>query len=77
MSKNQKDANAGRVEPLAMLDKEATPPPAPAPMPRQTLVFWTPRLLLRTTLRAVTELRRPQRAVQRAAVSVRAADESR
>jgi hypothetical protein len=46
-------------------------------MPRQTIVFWTPRLTLAATLRAVTELRRPMRAVQRATVSVPNADEPR
>ncbi len=59
-----------------MLD-EATPPLCPAPMPRQELVFWTPRLVLATTLRAVSDIRRPQRAAQRATVSLPNADEPR
>jgi len=78
MTEHKKDAKAAtaNVEFTPMLD-ESTPPVCPAPMPRQTLVFWTPRQALATTLRAVTELRRPQRAAQRATVSVPNADEPR
>ena len=46
-------------------------------MPRQTVVFWTPRLLLAATLRSMMELRRPLRIMQRAAISVPNADEPR
>lgn len=69
------DANAGRVDPPPLLD-EATPPLAPAPMPRQTLVFWTPRLVLGATMRAMIEFRRTQ-AARPAAISVPSADEPR
>jgi hypothetical protein len=72
----KKDAKTATVELMPMLD-QATPPPCPAPMPRQTLVFWTPRLMLASTLRAVSELRRPQRAVQPAIVSLPNADAPR
>jgi len=70
------DAKADCVGPLPALD-EATPPICPAPMPRQTVVFWTPRLLLAATLRSMMELRRPLRVMQRATISVPNADEPR
>ncbi len=70
------NAAAASAEFQTMLD-EATPPLCPAPMPRQELVFWTPRVMLATTLRAVSEIRRPQRVVQRATVSVPNTDEPR
>jgi hypothetical protein len=54
----------------------ATPPRRPAPMPRQTLVFWTPRLVMTTMLTLVKEPRQPQPAVQHAPVPV-TFDESR
>jgi hypothetical protein len=78
MTEHKKVANAAPAiaESEPMLD-EATPPLCPAPMPRQELVFWTPRVMLATTLRAVSEIRRPQRAVQRVTVSVPNADEPR
>jgi hypothetical protein len=74
MIRNQK--GAGRAEPLSALD-EAAPPPVPTPMPRQNLVFWTPRRLLSACLRAVSELRHPQPKMQHAPVSVKNADEPR
>ena len=70
------DAKAGRVDPLPILDDDATPPLAPVPMPRQTLVFWTPRLFLGPTMRAMIEFRRTP-AAQPAAISVPSADEPR
>jgi hypothetical protein len=78
MTEHKKVANtaAASAEFTPMLN-EATPPLCPAPMPRQTIVLWTPRLALTTTLRAVTELRRPQRVLQRATVSVPNADDPR
>jgi hypothetical protein len=76
MNKDRNDATMTRVGSLPMVE-EATPAPAPAPMPRQELVFWTPRLALTAMLRAVTELRRPQRAVRRATIPVSNADEPR
>lgn len=75
MTEHPADAKAGRVDTLSILH-EATPPLAPVPMPRQTLVFWTPRLALAATMRAVSEFRRPQ-AGQPAAIAVPSADEPR
>jgi len=75
MTTYAEDANAGRVDPLPILD-EATPPLAPMPMPRQTLAFWTPRLVLGATMRAMIEFRRTP-AAQPAAISVPSADEPR
>jgi hypothetical protein len=75
MTEYSADAIAGRVDPLPVLDG-ATPPLAPMPMPRQTLVFWTPRLVFGATMRAMIEFRRTQ-AVQPAAISVPNADEPR
>jgi len=69
------DANAGRVDSLPILG-EATPPLAPMPMPRQRLVFWTPRLAFEATMRAMIEFRHTQ-AAQPAAISVPSADEPR
>ena len=74
MTEYSTDAKADCVSPLP---DEATPPLCPAPMPRQTVVFWTPRLLLAATLRSMMELRRPLRIMQRAAISVPNADEPR
>jgi hypothetical protein len=78
MTEHKKVANAAAAigEYTTMLD-EATPPVSPAPMPPQTLVFWTPRLALASALRAVTDLRRPEHAVQRAIASVPNADDPR
>ncbi len=75
MTEFSSDAKGGRVDPFSVLDG-ATPPLAPAPMPRQTLVFWTPRLVLAATMRAMIEYRRSQTA-QPAAISVQSADEPR
>ena len=59
-----------------MLD-EATPPLCPAPMPRQNLVFWTPRVVLTAALQTVIEFRRTQRVVQRATIAASNTDEPR
>jgi hypothetical protein len=69
-------AASARASAFPMLE-EATPPLSPAPMPRQTLVFWTPRLVLAATLHSMMELRRPLRIMQRATISVPNADEPR
>ena len=49
--------NRGRTE---LIDAErsltpdaATPPLSPASMPRQVIIFWTPRLILTETLQAL------------------------
>ena len=76
MSSYQKGVNEHHVESLPTLN-EATPPLCPAPMPRQTLVYWTPRLALAALLNATTNLWRPKGAVQRAAVSVETNEEPR
>ena len=75
MTEYSADATASRDDRLPISD-EATPPLAPAPMPRQTLVFWTPRLVLAATMRATIEFRRTQ-AARPAAISVPSADEPR
>jgi hypothetical protein len=75
MTEHPEDANTSCVDPLPVLH-EATPPLAPALMPRQTLVLWTPRLMLAATMRALSEFRRPQ-AVLPATVAVPNADEPR
>jgi hypothetical protein len=56
---------------------EATPPCRPAPMPTQTIAFWTPRRNLATMIATLKEFRRPTRMTQRAVVPVLNADESR
>src|SRR5579884_310493 len=60
---NHEEQRAACAEPLPLLD-EATPPLCPAPMPSQTIAFWTPRVALTATTRVLVELFRPQRAVQ-------------
>ena len=70
------NAAAASVEFTAMLD-EATPPLCPAPMPRQNLVFWTPRVVLTAALQTVIEFRRTQRVVQRATIAASNTDEPR
>lgn len=75
MAEYSRDANLGAGA-LPLLE-EATPPLAPAPMPRQTLVFWTPRLALGSILRGMTEIGRPLRIMQRATISVPNSDEPR
>ena len=62
---------------FALMLDETTPPLCPAPMPRQTIVFWTPRLMLTAFLRTVAELRWPQRTVRRATVAVTRPNEPR
>ena len=54
MSSYQKNAEADDVKPLSNID--TAPPLCPAPMPRQTLVYWTPRLVLSILLRSMTVL---------------------
>jgi len=54
---------------------EATPASRPAPMPRQTITFWTPRLSLATMIAILKEVRRPMRITQRAVVPVPNVDE--
>jgi hypothetical protein len=54
-----------------------TPPRRPAPMPRQVLEFWTPQLVARNLVHALTELRQPVPAIQPATISVPKADEPR
>ncbi len=78
MTEHKKVANAATAiaEYTTMLD-EATPPLSPAPMPPQTLVFWKPRLVLASAMRAVTDLRRPEHAVQRVIASVPNTDDPR
>jgi hypothetical protein len=46
----------------------ATPPRQAAPMPKQTLIFWTPRLVLLGTLRSLRESSGPRQVVGRAVV---------
>ncbi len=75
-AQKETDVNVSSLGSIPALE-DATPPLCPAPMPHQELVFWTPRLMLAASLRAVTELRRPQRAVQHAIVSVPNTDEPR
>jgi len=77
------DANIGRVASLRMvrMADATTPPMSPAPMPRQTLVYWTPRLALFSAVRTAKELRRRQLAppalTQPVAIPVPNSDESR
>jgi hypothetical protein len=44
--------------PEAISFDAATPPPRPAPMPRQVVTFWTPNLLLAAALRPLIGMRR-------------------
>jgi len=44
-----------------------TPPRSPAPMPRQVMTFWTPRLAFAAMLRGLKGLRRSLRTARRAA----------
>jgi hypothetical protein len=57
------------------------PPVRPAPMPRQTLVFWTPRLVLLSAAQVAKGLslrqRAPQTITQHVTVPVPESDESR
>jgi len=53
---------------------EETPPHRPAPMPMQTLAYWTPRAIFRAMLRRAIEAVE-LRTVRRAAISVTHADE--
>jgi hypothetical protein len=48
----------------------ATPPRRPAPMPRQTLDFWTPRLAMAAMRVLLRGLRQAQPALQHAPVTV-------
>jgi len=54
---------------------EVTPPRRPAPMPRQTMTFWRPRLSLATTIAILKDFRRPMRMTQRVVVPVPNVDE--
>ena len=62
---------------LMSASEAATPPRQPAPMPRQTLEFWTPQLAFRNFVHVLIELRRPAPAIQPATISVPNADEPR
>jgi len=56
---------------------EMTPLRHPAAMPRQTIVFWTPRLAVTAMAGALKELRRLPRATRPATVSISKFDATR
>jgi len=66
MAGEQKLQSVRRSAPAAAVDP-ATPPLRPAPMPRQTLDYWTPRVVVTTMLARLRE--RPP-ALQHAPVPV-------
>ncbi len=76
MSSYQKGGKEHHVESLPTVN-EATPPLGPAPMPRQTLVYWTPHLVLAALLRAATALWHPQDSAHRITISVQNDEEPR
>jgi hypothetical protein len=49
---------------------EVTPPRRPAPMPMQTVSYWTPRAVVVAMLHGVTEGMGPHRVLRRAAIPV-------
>jgi hypothetical protein len=62
-------AQADHVE-GASAAREMAPPRRPAPMPRQAIVFWTPRLLAKTMAGALKELGRLPRTTRPATISI-------
>lgn len=81
MSDNQEQAEAAGAEGLSMVEG-ATPPSCSAPMPRQVIIFWTPRVIFAAGLQALKlhalkGLRHPRGAGERATISVRNLDEPR
>jgi hypothetical protein len=74
MADHQRWERTHHVEPEWLAG--ATPPRRPAPMPRQTLEFWSPRLLILVLLTPFKAMLRPRLAVQRAPAAVNA-DEPR
>jgi hypothetical protein len=68
MSNYKKEISASSGPP-PLLD-ELAPPFNPAPMPSQTIVFWTPRVAAKAVARALIELCRPQRATRPVVVTM-------
>ena len=75
MAEYEQRSQADRID-FARLLEDATPGRRVAPMPRQVLVFWTPRRALRAGLRLMKELRRSQQP-RRAVVPIPNLDEPR
>lgn len=74
MNSDQQRADVPGAQQSVTLDA-ATPPHCPAPMPRQVIVFWTPRSLLAGALQTVKivaskALRYQVRAYQRVTINV-------
>jgi hypothetical protein len=61
---------------MTLLSEEPVPPLRPAPMPRQTIVFWTPRVVVAAASRVLLGLFRLQRARLPAVIPMRNSDES-
>jgi hypothetical protein len=81
MTDNLVQAEATDAERSLPLD-EATPPLCPTPMPRQVILFWTPRVFVAETLQALKGvalkgMRYQGRAYQRVPVAMRNIDERR
>ncbi len=55
MSNGQQWTEGGDLQPLAL--GEATPPLNPAPMPRQVILFWTPRSIFGEALQVLKGMR--------------------
>ena len=76
MDHDQEDMSAGAGQ-LQLLD-ESTPPSCPAPMPSQSILFWTPRAAVTVGMRNMIELCRPRRGTARAAaITLPNSDEAR
>jgi hypothetical protein len=69
MTNHQRRQSAHYNAELTAVIPAATPPCRPAPMPQQTLVCWTPRMILATMLARLRE-RRAQATAQRTSVYV-------
>ena len=66
----------------SMPTEEATPPLCPAPMPRQVILFWTPRVFVAEALQvlkgvALKGMRYQERVYQRVPIALRNIDERR
>jgi hypothetical protein len=61
----------------SMTREEATPSLCPVPMPRQVILFWTPRVIVTETLHALKGLRYQGRVYQRVPVTLPNIDERR
>ena len=76
MADYERRTKVGRVDLTAMLN-EAIPERRVTPMPRQILVFWTPRLVFGEGIRVFKQLRRQQHGLQRAVVPIPNVDDPR